>query len=204
MRVLILSPYAEVLQPALLATNDTPIIIDLDTAPEEWPEVDFVVSFGYRHIIKGEILKHYKGKIINVHISILPFNRGACPNFWSWFDGTPKGVSIHEINEGIDTGDVIMYYEIKNSTFRMQPHATLATTYSDLIACGCGLFRRGWETLRRPHRSPTSRYQLCNGSYHKAGDEQVFIKLLGYTPLNQYNAQVEQIAHLGKFYRGEI
>ena len=44
---------------------------------------------------------------INLHISYLPFNRGAHPNFWSFVDNSPKGVTIHEIDEGLDTGPII-------------------------------------------------------------------------------------------------
>ena len=45
--------------------------------------------------------------MINLHISYLPYNKGAHPNFWSWVKNTPKGVSIHLISEKIDAGDII-------------------------------------------------------------------------------------------------
>ena len=38
-----------------------------------------------------------------MHISYLPFNRGAHPNYWSFKDNSPKGVTIHFIDNGIDT-----------------------------------------------------------------------------------------------------
>jgi len=37
----------------------------------------------------------------------LPYNKGSHPNFWSFIENSPKGVSIHEIDEGIDTGKLI-------------------------------------------------------------------------------------------------
>ena len=46
-------------------------------------------------------------------MSYLPFNRGAHPNFWSFVDNTPSGVSIVEIDKGIDTGPVIYKKKIK-------------------------------------------------------------------------------------------
>ena len=64
---------------------------------------DFVISFGYRHILKKTIIQSSLAPIINLHISYLPYNRGAHPNFWSFFDNTPKGVSIHLMDEGINT-----------------------------------------------------------------------------------------------------
>lgn len=68
---------------------------------------DFVISFGYRHILKNNIINSSSAPIINLHISYLPYNRGAHPNFWSFFEGTPSGVSIHLIDGGIDTGPIL-------------------------------------------------------------------------------------------------
>ena len=45
-------------------------------------------------------------RAINLHISYLPWNRGADPNLWSAV-GMPKGVTIHYINDGFDTGDIL-------------------------------------------------------------------------------------------------
>jgi methionyl-tRNA formyltransferase len=61
------------------------------------------------------MLDKIKCPIINLHISYLPFNRGAHPNFWSFFDNTPSGVSIHLIDEGIDTGPIIYQKRVKFS-----------------------------------------------------------------------------------------
>ncbi|MCL0081308.1 hypothetical protein M1N64_03665 [Peptococcaceae bacterium] len=47
----------------------------------------------------------FQGRAINLHISFLPWNRGADPNFWSFIENAPVGVSIHYLDEGIDTGD---------------------------------------------------------------------------------------------------
>ena len=70
-------------------------------------EFDFLISFGYRYIISEAVLNKFKPNAINLHISYLPWNRGADPNLWSFIEDTPKGVTIHEIDEGIDTGDII-------------------------------------------------------------------------------------------------
>ena len=69
--------------------------------------LDLVVVFGYRHIIPREVLRAATARIINLHISYLPFNRGAHPGFWCFYDGTPCGVTIHDVDEGVDTGPVL-------------------------------------------------------------------------------------------------
>ena len=97
---------------------------------------DMVVSFGYRHILKKEVITSSPAPIVNLHISYLPFNRGAHPNFWSFFDGTPSGVSIHLIDEGIDTGPVLFQryvnFEKEEKTF-MQTYKRLICEIEDLF-----------------------------------------------------------------------
>ena len=63
---------------------------------------DLIISFGYKKIIKKKILEFVKRPIINLHISFLPYNRGSHPNYWSFINNTPKGVTIHEIDHEID------------------------------------------------------------------------------------------------------
>ena len=47
-------------------------------------ESDIIISFGYNTIIKKEIINIVNRPIINLHMSFLPYNRGAHPNFWSF------------------------------------------------------------------------------------------------------------------------
>jgi methionyl-tRNA formyltransferase len=58
------------------------------------------------HILKSPIHSIPQLGWLNLHPSYLPFNRGKHPNFWCLADGTPCGVSLHFIDEGIDTGAV--------------------------------------------------------------------------------------------------
>lgn len=89
-----------------------------------------IISFGYRNIIPKKILKEITRPPINLHISYLPFNKGSHPNFWSFVDKTPKGVSIHEIDKGIDTGKIIFQKKIYFKDFQ---NLTFKKTYSKLI-----------------------------------------------------------------------
>lgn len=90
-------------------------------------DFDWIVSYGYSHIIKEDIIKQSKNPIINLHISYLPYNRGADPNFWSWLEQTKKGVTIHYVNPGIDTGDILVQKEVI-----FNDNETLASSYSKL------------------------------------------------------------------------
>jgi methionyl-tRNA formyltransferase len=88
---------------------------------------DWIVSYGYTHIIKKDIINSVNNPIINLHISYLPYNRGADPNFWSWVENTKKGITIHFIDEGIDTGDILVQKEISFTN-----NETLAFSYNVL------------------------------------------------------------------------
>lgn len=111
---------------ALLAGN-----CEVHHSEDAIPDVryDLVVSFGYRHLIRQSQIERIGCPIINLHISYLPYNRGAHPNFWSFFDGTPAGVTIHLIDEGIDTGPILFQERV---TFA-KTEVTFAQTYDRLI-----------------------------------------------------------------------
>ena len=95
----------------------------LDLPPLKFlKKFDLIISYGLRKKIPTNYIKSCRGKMINLHISYLPYNKGAHPNFWSWVKNTPKGISIHFISEKIDAGDIIFQKKINfpnnNITFR--------------------------------------------------------------------------------------
>jgi len=49
---------------------------------------------------------------INTHPSLLPYGRGKHYNFWSIVDHVPFGVSLHVVDEGVDSGDIVAQFEI--------------------------------------------------------------------------------------------
>lgn len=118
---------------------------------------DLVVSYSYRHIIKPEVLA--LGRFVNLHISMLPWNRGADPNAWSILDDTPKGVTIHVIDDGLDTGPALFQRRIE-----FDDNDTLGGTYAKLQALIQELFIENWPAIRdntaiaEPYRE--------KGSYH--------------------------------------
>lgn len=122
---------------------------------------DFVISYGYRHIIKKNVIDASKNGIINLHISYLPWNRGADPNFWSFVDKTKKGVTIHFIDEGIDTGDIILQKEVNFCSQK-----TLAETYNKLSNEIEDLFIRNWKNISSG--SCKRKKQPAGGSFHLA------------------------------------
>ena len=100
---------------SILEKNNCKVIERTDPIDLEFfnsSKVDFAVSYRFRHIVRKPIIEHLRGNIINLHISLLPWNRGADPNLWSFLENTPKGITIHYIDDGIDTGDIIAQKEL--------------------------------------------------------------------------------------------
>ena len=97
---------------------------------------DCVISFGYRHILKQSTIDGFCCPVFNLHISYLPYNRGAHPNFWSFYDNTPSGVTIHLMDSGIDTGAIVKqkYVNFKESedTF-VKTQSVLIKSIQDLF-----------------------------------------------------------------------
>jgi len=104
----------------------------------------FVISFNYRHLIPGEVLELLPGRVVNLHTSLLPYNRGSSPNFFSFLEDTPKGVTIHLVDEGLDTGDILCQREVAFD----EAAETFASSYARLLAEIKALFRENWEEIR--------------------------------------------------------
>jgi folate-dependent phosphoribosylglycinamide formyltransferase PurN len=147
MKVLILSPYPQALIPAIIDNGDTVECCDdeLDTAMLASIRPDWIVSYGYRFLIRPPILDQFPGRIINLHVSLLPWNRGADPNFWSWFEGSPKGVTIHQIDAGMDTGPILAQRELALDGLS----ETLATSYDRLRSEVEDLFKQSWSGIAK-------------------------------------------------------
>lgn len=124
---------------------------------------DWIISYGYRHIISPQIINAIKNPIINLHISFLPFNRGAYPNYWSFKENTPKGVSIHFIDSGIDTGPILIQ---KKCTFTKSD--TLATSYLQLKSAIEELFYASFDKIITQKIVATP--QTRQGTFHKKND----------------------------------
>ena len=96
---------------------------------------DLIVVVAYGKILPKEIIDIPKYGIINVHSSLLPKYRGASPIHSAILNGdTETGVSIMYIEEGLDSGDVILkeYCEITED----DTLGTLHDKLKDLGAAG--------------------------------------------------------------------
>lgn len=125
-------------------------------------DIGLSVLFGY--IVKPPVLQIPSGGCINLHPALLPYNRGAYPNVWSILDQTPAGVTLHYMDEGVDTGDVIAQVEVV-----VEPVDTGASLYQKLEEAAYALFRETWPAIREGRVSRTPQVRE-GGTLHKTRD----------------------------------
>jgi len=71
-------------------------------------EVDLVVLAGFMRILKGDFLRAFEGKVLNIHPSLLP----SFPGLEAWKQAVEYGVkvtgcTVHLVDQGIDTGPIV-------------------------------------------------------------------------------------------------
>lgn len=125
---------------------------------------NLIISYNYRFIIKHEIINYMENNIINLHISLLPWNRGAHPNMWSFLEDTPKGVTIHIIDEGIDTGPIL----VQKKVYIEESTETLKSSYERLHGEIQKLFKINWNDIKNKKLRPIN--QNSKGSFHYKND----------------------------------
>ena len=63
------------------------------------------ISFGYRHILSSKTIRAIDCQLL-IFTCFLFCTRTSI--FWAFYDGNRCGVTIHELNEGIDDGPIIL------------------------------------------------------------------------------------------------
>ena len=95
-----------------------------DAAMADWLEsrgVELVVLAGYMHLLTEPFLDRFPGRVVNVHPSLLPEFPGAhALDDALAANAETTGVSVHFVDEGLDTGPVIAQEEVA-----VEPRETL-------------------------------------------------------------------------------
>ncbi len=123
----------------LAENNDIPVMQPTKIRGDEFlvkmkklsPDLIIVVAYG--RILPGHIINLPSQGTINVHASLLPKYRGAAPIQWAIINGeTETGVTIMQMDEGLDTGDILLVEKI--DVERQDTSATMAVKISELGA----------------------------------------------------------------------
>lgn len=131
---------------------------------------DFLFSFSYSRIIRKNVLDLFKDRAFNLHFSLLPRNRGCMPLIYALAEGDREtGATLHVMDEGIDTGDIVSQVRIPISE-----SDTARTLYFRATAAGISLFAETYpritegsyarkaqsesEATYHPQRNPNDRW----------------------------------------------
>jgi methionyl-tRNA formyltransferase len=128
------------------------------------PEADIAIS-AWGRIFKKSFIDLFPLGIVNLHGSYLPQNRGLHGNAWAFIDRF-SGVSIHYIDEGIDTGDLIARRRIP-----VLHTDTAGSLYERTLDEMAQLFSEYWPLIKAGTNPRTPQSQLPEPpSYHSAVD----------------------------------
>ena len=99
-------------------------------------------------ILRADVLRAPKVGVLNRHLSMLPAYRGAWPVFWQFVNDEPQlGVTIHLVDDGIDTGPVLAQAAVEK-----RAGETVASAHQRLFARSVALTRDAIARLARGER----------------------------------------------------
>lgn len=114
------------------------------------PELIVVVAYG--RILPPEVLGIPRHGCINLHVSLLPKYRGAAPVQWAVLNGDAEtGVTIMQLDEGLDTGDILMVERIA-----IGPEETSGELFERVSAIGARTLLACIEEIAAGRAKPTA------------------------------------------------
>ena len=118
----------------------------LATISKLQPEMGISASFAY--LLKPEMIDIFPRGCINLHAAMLPYNGGWHTNVWPILDGTPAGATIHYIDAGVDSGDLIVQRETP-----VEPTDTGGSLHEKITRDLIELFKENWSSIREGKNS---------------------------------------------------
>lgn len=115
-------------------------------------------------ILKQPLLELPRLGFVNTHPSLLPYNRGKHYNFWALVEQAPFGVTIHQVDSGIDTGDIVAQAAIAYDW-----SDTGESLYRKAQAAMVDLFVNTYSILRSEQWVPKTQ-AAGKGSFHSASE----------------------------------
>ncbi len=125
---------------------------------------DLCISAFWAYLFNKDFIDLFPQGIINFHPGYLPYNRGKNPNVWPFIENSPCGVSLHYVDEGVDTGSVIAQRKVN-----IEPIDTGGTldhkTQIEIIH----LFKDVWPEIKAQTLKPLSQNDAV-ATHHRAVD----------------------------------
>ena len=146
-------------------------------------EADIFVVAAFGQILSKEILDMPKFGCVNIHASLLPKYRGAAPINWCIINGEKEtGVTIQQMNEGIDTGDILAA-----KSMAIAPDETAESLFDKLSRLGAELIVETLPKLERGEITPVPQDETL------ASHTKMMSKSLGRIEWNNDAVSIERL-----------
>lgn len=126
------------------------------------PRFDLGILAWWPKLISPAVTALAEGGFINTHPSLLPYNRGKHYNFWALVEQVPFGVSLHFVDQGIDSGDIVAQLPVAYGW-----EDTGETLYAKAGQAMIDLFKSAYPKIRKG-TTPRTPQDLDKGSLHYA------------------------------------
>lgn len=149
-----------------------PIVLEEDLKKIDF---DILLCIDYHHILKKEIFSLAKIGCFNIHGSLLPKYRGVAPYIRAVCNGEKEvGVTLHEIDEGVDTGDIVT-----QRIFKVDEFDTINDVIINYTKLGLECFKEFLNNIRYddvkntylyPKKKQPKGEEWQNWNYEKEGE----------------------------------
>ena len=158
---------------------------DDDVSQLENLKPDLILVVFWKYMLPENVFNLPPLGCINFHLSYLPYNRGKKPNVWPFIENTPAGVSLHYIDKGIDSGEIIARRRVD-----VELYDTAKSLYEKLILAFPPLFEETWPLIKKGSLQGIDKE--VDGTFHLDSD----FHRLDEIDLNKKTYPLDLINHL--------
>lgn len=127
-------------------------------------DLDMILLAWWPYIVSQPIIGMPRLGCLNFHPSLLPYNRGKHYNFWAIVEEAPFGVTLHWIDEGVDSGPIAFQRAIGKSW-----EDTGETLYRRAQSEIVSLFKDNFPRIKAGD-IPRISQALEEGSFHRSAE----------------------------------
>lgn len=126
--------------PVSIFSNTEQLARDISTSESSF---DLGLLLWWPQVVSKSVFELPRHGFINTHPSLLPFGKGRNPNFWALVAQEPYGVSLHRVEEELDSGGVLAQRRISHSW-----EDTGGSLYAKALVEMVALFKEYYPVIR--------------------------------------------------------
>ncbi len=104
--------------------------------------LDYIIGVHFPYLVPPPVLELPRIGVLNLHPAYLPYNRGWHTVSWALLEGTAIGATLHFMDAGIDTGDIV-----HQKLLDVSPADTADSLYRRVKQLELEVFEEAWPLL---------------------------------------------------------